>query len=363
MFQNSVQGELIEGDNKIVLADIIAAGTKITCAYIDPPYNNFENFEHYNDSQNFDVWLDEIVFVAEKIKKLLLNHGSFWVSIDDANMHYLKVALDRVFGKQNFITTIVWEHRKSRENRAVFSNNHEYILVYAVEKKAFTKYRNKLPYTKEWRNRFKNPDNDPRGPWQSVSATAQAGHATPKQFYEVLSPLGLKHSPPNGRCWSLSKEKMNLLIKKGEIYFGKDGKGVPRVKKYLANAIGGLTPQTLWTADEVGTTASAKKHILQMFVGSKIFETPKPEELIARVISIATKPGDLVLDAYLGSGTTASVAHKLGRNYIGIELGEQIATHCVERLKSVCAGEAGGISKEVGWTGGGNFQLVKSKVA
>lgn len=363
MFQSSVQGKLIKGDNKKVLDELILVGTQTTCAYIDPPYNNFDNFDHYDDKREFDVWLEEIIDVSKKIKKTLVNHGSLWVSIDDENMHYLKVALDGVFGKQNFVTTIIWQHRTSRENRAVFSNNHEYVLVYAIDKKAFKKYRNPLPYTDEWRKRFKNPDDDPRGPWQSVSATAQAGHATQSQHYELLSPLGFNHLPPKGRCWVLTRDRMTSAIDRGEVYFGKSGAGVPRIKKYLAEAVGGLTPHTLWTADEVGTTASAKKHMLQMLQEESVFETPKPEELLARIISISSNPGDLVLDAYLGSGTTASVAHKLGRRYIGIELGEHITTHCVERLRSVCSGESGGISQKIGWKGGGKFELSNSRAA
>lgn len=353
------QGKLIHGDNVKVLESLRKAGTKVTCAYIDPPYNNHDRLKHYHDSVADDVWLEHITSVASQMKSLLTENGSFWVSIDDGMMHYLKVRLDEIFGRENFVSTVVWEHRTSRENRAVFSNNHEYILVYARDRKKFKAYRNPLAFTDDWKSRFKNPDNDPRGAWQSISATAQSGHATKSQHYAIECPDGRMLYPPKGRCWVYTKEKMLRAVAEERIYFGKGGGGVPRIKKYLSEVEGGLTPHTLWKAEEVGTTADAKKHIISMARESAVFETPKPEQLIARIVEIATKPNDLVLDAYLGSGTTAAVAHKLGRRYIGIEIGDQITTHCVDRLRSVCEGEEGGISSLTGWRGGGDFELAK----
>lgn len=356
---SDIQGQLIQGDNLAVLASLVELERQVVCAYIDPPYNNHDRLHHYEDSVDDATWLDQITQSATQIRDLLADHGSLWVSIDDGMMHYLKVRLDQVFGRDNFISTIIWEHRTSRENRAVFSNNHEYILVYARDRRKFKSHRNPLEYTSEWKSRFQNPDNDPRGQWQSVSATAQAGHATKSQHYLLTCPDGREVLPPKGRCWTLTKERMLLAIQEGKIYFGRNGLGVPRIKKYMSEVDGGLTPHTLWKSEEVGTTASAKKHVLNVSGDICVFETPKPEELIARIISIATNPGEVVLDAYLGSGTTASVAHKLGRKYIGIEIGEQIATHCVNRLRSVCQGEQGGISKAANWQGGGNFKFVK----
>ncbi|WP_434723661.1 site-specific DNA-methyltransferase [Mesorhizobium sp. RIZ17] len=363
MPKDGFQGKLIKGDNSVVLDRMIAEGTVVSCAYIDPPYNNKDRFDHYEDNKDYDIWEAEIIAVSSKIRSLLSEEGSLWVSIDDKLMHYLKVALDNVFGRENFISTVVWEHRTTRENRAIFSNNHEYILVYAKNFEKFKSYRNPLPFTDEWKDRFKNPDNDPRGPWQSVSANAQAGHATAGQFYELVAPSGKRHLPPKGRCWLYTQARMNEAMREGRIYFGKGGSGVPRIKRYLREVKGGLTPHTLWKADEVGTTASAKKHLLDVLADVSVFETPKPEQLISRILSIASNPGDLVLDAYLGSGTTASVAHKMDRRYVGIELGEHIASHCVRRLRSVCQGEQGGISKAVNWLGGGDFDLEDSAVA
>ena len=358
MKQNVTQGELYSGENSIVLSRLASSGMKVKCAYFDPPYNNKDGLRYYDDKQEDDIWLEEIAFRAEIVRDMLELDGSFWISIDDTMMHYLKVRLDRVFGRENFVSTIIWQHRTTRENRAVFSNCHEYILVYARNARAFKRSRRRLPYTSEWATRYKNPDSDPRGPWQSVSATAQAGHAISTQFYQLVAPNGTVHVPPKGRCWAIAEQKMQQMISDGRIWFGKYGKGVPRIKNYLSENAGGLVPDTLWLANVVGTTASAKKHMMSIVEAKEIFETPKPEELLKRILDIATNPGEVVLDAYLGSGTTAAVAHKMGRRYIGIEVGDQITSYCVERLRSVRDGEKGGISESVEWQGGGEFTLV-----
>ncbi|MFW6028803.1 MAG: site-specific DNA-methyltransferase, partial [Halanaerobiales bacterium] len=286
--------------------------------------------------------------------------GSIWISIDDNEVHYLKVAADEVFGRNSFITTIIWQQRTSRENRKVFSNNHEYILVYAKKPDEFKESRNLLPPSKEMLSRYKNLDDDPRGPWQSVSAHVQAGHASKNQFYEVVAPNGKRHTPPNGRCWAYNKERMEKEIQNNNIYFGKDGNGVPRIKKFLSKKIG-LTPETLWLAEDVGTNNNAKKHFLSLFPNKEVFDTPKPEELIKRILHIATDENDLVLDAYLGSGTTTAVAHKMKRRYIGIEVGDHILDFAVPRMKKVIDGEDdGGISKEINWTGNyGGFKFYQ----
>jgi adenine-specific DNA-methyltransferase len=263
-----------------------------------------------------------------------MDSGSIWISIDDRQLHYLKVALDPIFDRANFVTTIVWEHRKTRDSRRAFSNNHEYLLVYAKDAEAFRKSRNRLPYDSEVLKRFKNPDNDERGLWQSVSLNVQAGHATKSQFYEIVGPTGRRHSPPNGRCWMYTAERVSALTKDNRVYFGKDGGSVPRLKRFLCEIDGGLTPQTLWRADEVGTTDSAKKHTISLFPGLPIFDTPKPEELVDRIFGISAKPGDLVLDSFLGSGTSAAVALRRGLRFFGIEQGDHVITHCHDRLKS-----------------------------
>ena len=213
------QNVLIKGDNKNILPELLSEYKgKIKCVYIDPPYNNGDRYHYYKDKVSEITWLRDIRCVLEYLKMLLSTDGSVWISIDDSEMAYLKVEADKVFGRDNCAGTIVWQQRKSRENRAVFSCNHEYILVYTKNIKRFKKSRNLLPVGKEFIDgKYKNPDNDPRGPWQSVSASVQAGHAVPSQFYTIISPAGIKHNPPKGRCWVYNEERMKNEIAQGNI--------------------------------------------------------------------------------------------------------------------------------------------------
>jgi len=359
----STENAIVQGDNRIAL-DLLQVRFKerVRCAYIDPPYNNQERYTHYTDVQDHASWLDSVVSRAQQIRSLLRSDGSLWISIDDRQMHYLKVALDQIFGRENFVSTIVWEQRTTRENRKVFSNNHEYLLVYARDARQFKETRGLLEWDTTVLSRFKNPDNDRRGSWQSVSANAQAGHATKSQFYELVAPNGRRHKPPKGRCWLYTQARMQKEIDKNNVWFGKDGNSVPRLKRFLRDAKQGFTPHTLWPAEEVGTNDSAKKHLLELFPRRPLFDTPKPEGLVQRILSIASARDDLVLDAYLGSGTTAAVAHKMGRQYIGVEIGDHAATHCSERLRRVIAGEQGGISRSLCWEGGGAFKFYNLEV-
>lgn len=355
---DTVSNKIIHGENLDVLKLLQEEfSNAFKCVYLDPPYNNGESYLHYLDNMEHGKWLSNLSERLRIIKSLLSEDGSLWLSIDDSEMHYLKVMADSVFGRENFVSTIIWEKRTTRENRKAFSRNHEYVLVYAKNALKWSKIRNTLPLTAEASDRYKNPDHDPRGPWQSVSANVQAGHATLNQFYTIVSPSGVSHNPPKGRCWVYSESKMMEEIKKNNIWFGRNGEGVPRIKKFLSDRKAGLVPETIWKAEIVGTTSDAKKHLLQLFTDTALFDTPKPEELIARILKISTNPGDLVLDAFLGSGTTCAVAHKMNRKYIGIEIGNHIRTHCFSRMKKVVDGEQGGISKDVNWTGGGGFKF------
>jgi adenine-specific DNA-methyltransferase len=358
------ENAIIHGDNLAVL-DALAPETNeaVRCIYIDPPYNNSERYTHYDDREHHERWLDAVEARLAALRPLLRADGSLWISIDDTEVHYLKVLADRIFGRDAFVTTIVWEHRTTRENRRVFSNNHEYVLVYARDPERFKATRNPATPTREILMRYKNPDDDPRGPWQSVSLNAQAGHGTPAQFYEVVAPNGRRHRPPKGRCWIYTEERMRSAIADGDVWFGRDGNGVPRLKRFLATAQHGMTPSTLWPASFAGTTTLAKRQMLQLFPDEPVFDTPKPEQLLARILEIATDPGDLVLDAYLGSGTTAAVAHKMRRRWIGIENGQHAVTHCAERLRQVVSGESGGISPDVQWKGGGGFHFHRCDTA
>lgn len=358
--QRKTDNIILQGDNLTVLKELepLFSG-QVRCIYIDPPYNNQERYNHYTDSLGHEEWIQELSVRLNCLARFLKKDGSLWISIDDREVHYLKVAADKILGRDNFITTIIWQQRTTRENRKVFSNNHEYLLVYAKDLRSFKATRNLLALTPEVENRYHNPDNDPRGSWQSVSANVQAGHATQGQFYEIVAPNGRRYVPPNGRCWVYNESRMKEEIANENIWFGHSGNGVPRLKRFLSEAKRGLTPETLWTAAEVGTNKAAKKHLLKLFPKQLVFDTPKPEHLIQRILSISTNPGDIVLDAYLGSGTTAAVAHKMGRRYIGIEKGSHAVSLCVSRMKQVVDGEAGGISALTEWTGGGGFDFYR----
>ena len=289
------------------------------------------------------------------LRELLSVDGTIWISIDDHEGHYLKVICDEVFGRKNFIANIVWQKRYSRENREAIGDAHEHILVYG-DPDNFKKNRNFLPVGEKQKALYKNPDNDPRGDWQSVSLLAQGYR--PNQMYEIVSPSGKIHMPPPGNCWKIIRTEYEKLLKENRVYFGKNGDGVPRRKEFLSSSKG-IVPWTWWPHEECGHTDEAKKECNVLFGADVSFDTPKPERLIHRILEIATNPGDLVLDSFLGSGTTAAVAHKMGRQYIGIEMGEHAVTHCVPRLQKVIAGEQGGISAAVGWQGGGGFRFYR----
>ncbi|MBX3132221.1 MAG: site-specific DNA-methyltransferase [Gemmatimonadaceae bacterium] len=349
---------VVQGENSEVLRALVESQPRsVRCAYLDPPYNNGENYLHYSDDVSHVTWLRDMRTRLALVRELLSEDGSLWISIDDNELHYLKVEADAVFGRQNFISTVVWEHRTTRENRRAFSPNHEYVLVYAKDARAFARTRNLLPLTPEVFRRYSNPDGDPRGPWQSVSANVQAGHATKSQFYALRAPNGRLHRPPKGRCWVYSEDRMRELIDSKQVWFGYDGNAVPRIKRFLRDKVRGLVPQTLWRAAEVSTTSQAKRHQMALLPSIEAFDTPKPEGLLRRIVEIATDPGDLVLDPYLGSGTTAAVALKTNRQFIGIERGEHVVSHAVKRLREVIRGESGGISVDVGWNGGGGFRF------
>lgn len=352
---------ILKGDNIEILQHLHASyDNSVSCIYIDPPYNNGEKYTFYDDAVSHEKWLNQMESVLRELKPLLKEDGSIWISIDDGEMHYLKVLCDNVFGRKSFVTTIVWQQRNTRENRKAFSNNHEYILVYSPNPIAFKKKRNLLPMTDDILERYSNPDNDPRGPWQSVTANVQDGHAVASQFYEIIAPNGKIHTPPPGRCWIYNQERMNKEIASGNIWFGKDGNGVPRVKKFISERMKGIVPETLWLSSFVGTNKDAKTHLRKLKIyDEKLFDTPKPETLIGQIIEIASNPDEIVMDVFLGSGTTVSAAHKLGRSYIGIEKEPSTCTYILERMKQVISGEHGGISKKAQWTGGGEFYFVE----
>ncbi|HWH00297.1 MAG TPA: site-specific DNA-methyltransferase, partial [Pilimelia sp.] len=305
---------------------------RVRLCYIDPPFNTGETkFHHYSDAVDRSIWLTMLRDRLVQIRELLAPEGSVWVHLDDAEQHRARCVLDEVFGADAFVATIIWQKRTSRDNRKSFSSMHDYIHVYApLGPVAWKKLRNALPDD----GAFANPDGDPRGPWRSVPLSVQAGHATAAQFYTVVSPAGVAHDPPPGRCWAYSRQRLQELIEAGRIYWPKGGHGKPRLKRYRDEATG-LAPFTIWGADEVGDNASAKKALLAAFPGQPAFDTPKPEGLLERIVHVATDPGDLVLDCFLGSGTTAAVAHRMGRRWIGVERNPvTVANFALPRLQS-----------------------------
>jgi adenine-specific DNA-methyltransferase len=351
---------LIFGDNLLALKALEQEFTgKIKCIYIDPPYNTGSAFEHYDDGLEHSIWLSLIRERLQLLWRLLSDDGSLWVSIDDDEMPYLRVVMDELYGRDRFIAANVWQKRYSRENREAIGDVHEYILVYAKSPDRFKELRNRVPFEEKQAKVYKNPNRDPRGRWRPIPMTAQEGHATPEQYYEIISPSGRVFTPPRGRCWGLSRKTFERLRAEGRIYFGKKGDSQPNVIRYLSE-VEGAVPWTWWPSDEVGHTDEAKKEIHALFGKVDAFDTPKPERLMRRIVHIATNPGDLILDSFAGSGTTGAVAHKMGRRWIMVELGEHCHTLVAPRLKKVIDGEdPGGITEASGWNGGGGFRYFK----
>jgi adenine-specific DNA-methyltransferase len=348
---------LIFGDNLLALKALEAefAG-KVKCVYIDPPYNTGSAFTHYDDGVEHSIWLSLMRDRLEIIRRLLHpTDGSLWVSIDDYEAPYLRILLDETFGRSCFVASNVWQKRYSRENREAIGDTHEYVLVYANDPETFKRIRNKLPLGEKQLSVYKNPNNDPKGSWRGVSFSAQGYR--PNQMYEIVSPVtGKRHRPPEGSCWKVIESEYFRLLAEGRMYFGKNGDAVPSRIQYLKD-IEGVVPWTWWPHEEVGHTDESKKEIQALFGKTDTFDTPKPERLIQRILQIATNPGDLVLDSFAGSGTTGAVAHKMGRRWIMVELGEHCHTHIIPRLQKVIDGEdKGGISEAVNWQGGGGFR-------
>ncbi|MEH2612695.1 site-specific DNA-methyltransferase [Bradyrhizobium sp. AZCC 1693] len=352
---------LIQGDNLDALKALLPfyAG-QVKCIYIDPPYNTKTAFEQYDDNLEHSKWLGLIWPRLMLLRELLAEDGSIWISIDDNEAQYLKVVLDEVMGRHCFIASNVWQKRYSRENRESIGDVHEYIFVYSKSPEKFKLSRNLVPLDEAQAKIYRNPDNpnetDPTKRWRGLPMTAQGYR--PNQMYTIIGPNGREHVPPPGRCWSMIESEFLKLKNADRIYWGRNGDAQPSVIRYLSE-VKGLVPWTWWPHDEVGHTDESKKECNVLFGGDISFATPKPERLIQRIFQVATNPGDLVLDSFLGSGTTAAVAHKMRRRYIGVEMGEHAVTHCVPRLKKVIGGEQGGISESVNWKGGGGFRFYR----
>ena len=350
---------LIFGDNLLALKALEQEFTgKIKCIFIDPPYNTGSAFTHFDDGIEHSLWLSMLRDRLDLLRTLLSEHGSIWITIDDNEAHYLKVLCDEVFGRECFVTSISWRSTDNSNNDAKqFSADHNYILVYSK----VAEWR-PIPQTGDEakRSHFKNRDNDPRGPWFDGNPL-NSPKPRPNLTFDLVAPNGNVIKPPkNG--WRWSKETIQEKITTGEIRFTPDGKSIRR-RTYLAD-MRSLPPSSLWaTLEETGHNRQAKYELKNLFPEvevSSLFGTPKPERLVKRVLDLATEPNDWVLDSFAGSGTTGAVAHKMGRRWIMVELGEHCHTYIIPRLKKVIdATDFGGITESVGWKGGGGFRYYR----
>lgn len=349
---------LIFGDNLLALKALEAefAG-KVKCVFIDPPYNTGSAFTHYDDGLEHSIWLGLMRDRLEIIRRLLSDDGSLWITIDDNEAHYLKVMCDEIFGRANFVSSFAWEKDKGRRNDTDISSAHDHVLLFVKNRDIWRKIRNPLPRTEAQKARYRNPDNDHRGPWlQGDNGTAKSGGES--LLYPITLPSGRVVTPPKGNYWRFSKDNFENARKEGRVYFGANGDGMPLIKRYLTDVQDGVVPRTWWPAEEAGSNQSAKRdHLRKLLPDIEPFATPKPEELIRLILHISTNPGDLVVDSFAGSGTTGATAHKMGRRWIMIELEDTCHTHIIPRLQKVVDGEdKGGISEMLDWQGGGGFR-------
>lgn len=354
---DTTENLFIEGDNLEVLKLLQKSYLgKVKMIYIDPPYNTGNEFIYPdNYSESLDTYLEYTgqkdsegrrfstntetdgrfhskwmnmmyprLFLA---KNLLREDGVIFISIDDKEVHNLRSLCNEILGEENFVANFIWEKRTNRENRKLVSVRHDYIICYCKESIYKAEAVKILPMSDEALSRYKNIDNDPRGPWKSDPATAQSGHATKSQFYTLVAPNGKEHKLQSGRCWLYTEDVMREAIKDNRIWFGKDGNGVPRVKTYLDIKERGLTPESIWFAHDASTNESAKKDLKEIFDGYAVFETPKPTELIKMALRLGVKDG-IVLDFFAGSAATAHATLELNvedgcnRKFICVQLPE-----------------------------------------
>ena len=343
---------IIKGNNLLALHSLKAQFVgEVKLIYIDPPYNTEGDSFRYNDKFTHSTWLTFMKNRLEVAKQLLRDDGVIFVSCDDSEQAYLKILMDEIFGRSNFLSDVIWNSTQSVTNTSIISDAITHNLVFFKNRDYWTKNRTEFRIA-ESGDGFSNPDNDERGPWKADPF--EVGGWRPNQQYEIKNPsTGEIYKPGRGGSWKNDYEKFQKLLADNRIIFGADGKSRPKRKRFLSEAIErGRVVKTLW--DNIGTSTTATAHQKELF-GEKVFNNPKPEELIERIIDLSTEKNDIVLDFFLGSGTTGAVAHKMGRQYIGIEQLDYIEELTVERLKKVLEGEQGGISKSVEWEGGGDF--------
>jgi adenine-specific DNA-methyltransferase len=342
--------QLIFGDNLLALKALEQDYSgKIKCVFIDPPYNTGSAFEHYDDGVEHSIWLSLMRDRLELLYRLLRDDGSIWITIDDNEAHYLKVLCDEIFGRNNFLASCIWHHSvQGKGYSGKFSVHHNYVLVYRKSDKFSLR---DLRRTEDHNVNYSNPDNDPKGRWRS--GDVRNSLVRRNLMYDITTPSGKTIShPPKG--WRFSKETFEEELAEGKIMFSPDETRIIR-KIYLCDQEGRV-PETLWFAQDVGTTREANTEI-KNFVEGDYFDTPKPERLIQRILELSTEENDLVLDSFAGSGTTGAVAHKMGRRWVMVELGQHCYTHIIPRLKKVIDGDDnGGVTEATGWKGGGGFR-------
>ncbi len=360
----------IEGDNLEVLKLLQEAYLgKVKMIYIDPPYNTGNDFIYNDrfemDKQEYDQqiglfdeegnkqfvensesnprfhsdWCSMMYPRLMLARNMLAEDGVIFISIDDNEQGNLKKVCDEVFGTSNFINTIIWEKRYSPQNAVQwFSENHDFVLVYAKHKELWNPQL--LERTEEMNSRYKNIDNDPRGPWKPVDSTAQGGHGTQSQFYTLTAPNGKQHTTPSGRCWLYTEPVMKQMIADNRIWFGEDGNNVPAIKRFLSEVKQGVACQTIWKYDNVGHSQEGKKELKALFPEGVPFDTPKPIRLLKRMVKLAGKDDFTVLDFFSGSATTAHAVMQLNaedgghRKFIMIQLPEP----CDEKSEAYKAG-------------------------
>ena len=352
---------IIKGNNLLALHSLKQQFSgKVKLIYIDPPYNTGNDSFGYNDRFNHSSWLTFMKNRLDAARELLRDDGVLLVQCDDNEQAYVKVLMDEVFERENFIATIVWQKKYGPSNDArIISDTHEYVVCFA---KAIDSCTFSLtPRNEKQLSAFKNPDNDHRGVWRASDLSART--FSKKTYYAIETPTGKVVYPPESRSWTISKERYETLLADNRIWFGISGEGRPMQKKFLSEVRDGITPQTWWDRDFASDNKIARYEIKEVVENSN-FNTLKPEKLMQRMIQLTTQPDEIVLDFHLGSGTTCAVAHKMGRQYIGVEQMDYVETITLERLKKVVgrktgegtiAFDTGGISESVNWQGGGEF--------
>jgi adenine-specific DNA-methyltransferase len=356
---NARANVLAIGDGLDVLEALTVQSTtlkgRVRLVYIDPPFNTQVNFRQYKDTMDRSMWLTMMRERLAALRGVLAENASVWVHLNDAEVHRARAVMDEVFGESAFVASVVWQNRTTRESRAAFSPNHDTILVYAPSgPKKWKTSRNLLVKDEA---HLLNRDNDPRGPWADAPFTAP-GYRSAQQ-YEIVTPSGQVLLPPRGRSWYATEPTYRNLLADGRIWFPKGGEGSPRLKLF-AQQLRGLVPFTVWGATDIGTNDDAKRHLMALFPSMEVFDTPKPEALLERIIHIATNPGELVVDIFGGSGTTAAVAHKMRRRWIVVERNAQtVIDFLLPRMHRVIDGtDTGGVTESTSWVGGGAFEIV-----